>query len=77
LKYGLMPSLHLFVKDTEVNLKTLEQIIATSIVENPKVRIHILADRDTPYKHVNSVMEILKLLQHRIVSLVVKETDPS
>lgn len=68
---------HLFVKGAEVSLNALEQIIATSVVENPDVRIHILADRDTPYKHVNSVMEILKLLQHRIISLVVKETGSS
>lgn len=67
----------LFIKGARVNLEVLEQLIAKNIVENPKVRIHILADRDTPYKHVNSVLEILKLLQHRIVSLVVKETGPS
>jgi biopolymer transport protein ExbD len=55
----------------------LEDTIAAHIIENPSVRVHILADRDTPYVHVNQVMEILKLLQHRVVSLVVKETDLS
>jgi biopolymer transport protein ExbD len=53
----------------------LEDTIAAHIIENPSVRIHVLADRDTPYMHVNQVIEILKLLQHRVVSMVVKETD--
>jgi biopolymer transport protein ExbD len=66
---------YLFVKGERVERKALEQIIAGNIVENPGVRIHVLADRDTPYKHVDAVLEILKLLQHRTVSLVVKEID--
>ena len=63
-----------FVDGMLTDLNTLEGIIASEIVENPEVRIHILADKDTPYKNVNSVMEILKILQHRVVSLVVKES---
>jgi len=55
------------------NQNSLEQIIAAAVVENPSIRIHILADRDTPYRYVNSVVEILQLLQHRVVSFVVRE----
>jgi biopolymer transport protein ExbD len=52
---------------------SIEGIIAEAVAQDPSVRIHILADKNTPYKHVNGVLEILKLLQHRAVSLVVKE----
>lgn len=52
---------------------SLEQIIATAVVEHPDVRIHILADRNTPYRYVNDVVEVLQLLQHRVVSFVVRE----
>ena len=50
-----------------------EAIIAEAVAKDPKIRIHILADKNTPYKYVNDVIEVLKLLQHRVVSLVVKE----
>ncbi|MDA3850463.1 MAG: biopolymer transporter ExbD [Spirochaetaceae bacterium] len=51
----------------------LEQIIAAAVVDHPDVRIHIIADRNTPYRYVNQVVEVLQLLQHRVVSFVVRE----
>jgi biopolymer transport protein ExbD len=54
-------------------ISAIEGIIADAVAEDPSVRVHILADKNTPYKHVDGVLEILKLLQHRAVSLVVKE----
>jgi biopolymer transport protein ExbD len=53
-------------------LKNVEGLIAQEIAENPSIRIHVLADKNTAYKNVNDVVEILKLLQHRAVSFVVK-----
>lgn len=53
-------------------LSLVEGSIAQEIAKNPSIRIHILADKNTPYKNVNDVVEILKLLQHRAVSFVVK-----
>jgi biopolymer transport protein ExbD len=38
----------------------------------PDTRIHIIADRDTPFEMVNRVLSVLQLLQYRVVSLVVK-----
>lgn len=52
---------------------SLERAIVGAIAENPSVRIHIIADKDTPYKYVNSVVGVLQSLQHRVVSFVVKE----
>ena len=63
----------LYFKGEPRSLPEIEAIIADGVAENPSIRIHILADKNTPYKHVDGVLEILKLLQHRAVSLVVKE----
>jgi biopolymer transport protein ExbD len=38
----------------------------------PDTRIHIIADRDTPFEMVNRVLSVLQFLQYRVVSLVVK-----
>lgn len=51
----------------------LEKAIVQSIANNPNVRIHIIADKDTPYKYINGVTSILQSLQHRVVSFVAKE----
>lgn len=53
--------------------ESLEQNIATAVVANPGVRIHVIADRNTPYRYVDSVVQILQRLQHRVVSFVVQE----
>ncbi|MFW5786118.1 MAG: ExbD/TolR family protein [bacterium] len=64
----------LFHDGTQVDLRQVEVIIADAVAENPSVRVHVLADRATPYRHVNGVVEVLQLLQHRVVSFVVGET---
>ena len=57
----------------ELDSISLEKAIVSAIAENPSVRIHVIADKDTPYKYVNSVVSVLQSLQHRVVSFVVKE----
>ena len=42
---------------------SLERAIVGAIAENPGVRIHVIADKDTPYKYVNSVVGVLQPLQ--------------
>ncbi|MBN2616985.1 MAG: biopolymer transporter ExbD [Spirochaetales bacterium] len=61
-----------FYNGHQSSISSVEGLIAQSVAENPSVRIHIIADKNTPYKNVNEVVEILKLLQHRAVSFVVK-----
>ncbi|WP_407397366.1 ExbD/TolR family protein [Treponema sp.] len=56
-----------------LNEKSLEAAVINAIAENPGVRIHIIADKDTPYKYVNDAVTVLQTLQHRVVSFVVKE----
>lgn len=56
-----------------VTVQTLEQKIAEVITENPGTQIHVIADRNTPYKYVDSIVQVLQLVQYRTVSFVVRE----
>ncbi|HPX25450.1 MAG TPA: biopolymer transporter ExbD [Treponemataceae bacterium] len=56
-----------------ISLEYLEALIAASVTQDPMVRIHIIADRNTPYKYVDQAVKILQKLQHRVVSFVVRE----
>ncbi|MBP7553280.1 MAG: biopolymer transporter ExbD [Spirochaetes bacterium] len=62
----------IYYKGYVIEMATLEGKIVDAIAQDPETRIHIIADRNTKYKNVNNIIEILKLLQHRIVSFVVK-----
>lgn len=57
-----------------IDLAAMEAVIVDAVAVDPSVRIHVLADRNTPYRHVAEVFEVLQLLQHRVVSLVVSDT---
>ena len=62
-----------FVEGNQISPDALELLIVGKIAEEPGARIHIIADRNTPYKYINGVVEVLQLLQHRVVSFVIKE----
>lgn len=64
-----------FYNGHQSSIKNVEGELAQEIAEKPSVRVHVLADRNTPYKNVNEIVEILKLLQHRTVSFVVKGAE--
>ena len=63
----------IFVEGNQISSESLELMLAGKIAEEPTARIHIIADRNTPYKFINDVVAVLQLLQHRVVSFVVKE----
>jgi biopolymer transport protein ExbD len=63
----------IFVEGNQISPESLELLIAGKIAEEPTSRIHIIADKNTPYKFINDVVNVLQLLQHRVVSFVVKE----
>jgi biopolymer transport protein ExbD len=52
-------------------------VIETGVIDAyrnaPDTRVHIIADRDTPFGHIHQVLDILQLLQYRVVSFVVKD----
>ena len=64
---------NVFVEGAVMTPAELEQDIIKNLAGIPDMRIHILADRNTPYRHVDKVVKILQMLQHRAVSFVVKE----
>ena len=53
----------------------LEQAIISIYQTAQDTRVHIIADRYTPYENVNAVVEVLQLLQYRVVSFVVKNVN--
>ncbi|MDR2476356.1 MAG: biopolymer transporter ExbD [Treponema sp.] len=57
------------------DLLTLERTIAELYRSAPDTRVHIIADRNTPYEKINAVLEILQVLQYRVVSFVVKNAE--
>ena len=54
---------------------TLEQKIIELYVSAPDTRVHIIADRNTPYENIDNVLGILQLLQYRVVSFVVRANE--
>jgi len=62
----------LYLEGLPADLKTIEIALGNTYRSAPDTRVHIIADKNTPYIHVNSVLEILQLLQYRVLSLVVR-----
>jgi biopolymer transport protein ExbD len=55
------------------SLNAIEDTVADLYRNAPDTRLHIIADRDTPFTHIHEVLKILQLLQYRVVSFVVKD----
>jgi biopolymer transport protein ExbD len=53
----------------------LEEKISQLYVSAPDTRVHIIADRNTPYEKINSALEVMQILQYRVVSFVVKTNE--
>jgi biopolymer transport protein ExbD len=55
------------------NIKAIEDTVADLYINAPDTRVHIIADRNTSFDKVDTVLSVLQLLQYRVVSLVVKD----
>jgi biopolymer transport protein ExbD len=55
------------------SLQNIELTVTDLYRNAPDTRVHIIADRDTPFEKVHGVLEILQILQYRVVSFVVKD----
>ena len=62
----------LYLSGNPSTLPLIEREITDAYREFPETRVHVIADRDTPFENVQQVLGILQLLQHRLVSFVVK-----
>jgi biopolymer transport protein ExbD len=59
------------------DLRNIEDAVAEIYRSAPDTRIHIIADKNTPYTYVNQVISTLQILQYRVVSFVVKDGPES
>ena len=62
----------LYLNGDPSSLAQVERGIVEAYRSAPDTRVHIIADRNTPFENIHKVLEILQLLQHRVVSFVVK-----
>jgi biopolymer transport protein ExbD len=65
----------IYLDGYEADIPALEQTIADLYRGAPDTRVHIIADRNTPYEKINAVLEVLQILQYRVVSFVVKNVE--
>ena len=63
----------IYLNGDPANHAALERKIIDIYRSAPDTRVHIIADRNTPYEKINSVLEVLQILQYRVVSFVVKD----
>ena len=57
------------------DLMALRYKIADLHATAPNTRVHLIADRNLTYDKINSVLEILQIMQYRVVSFVVKTNE--
>jgi len=57
------------------DLLSVEHKISDLHRNAPDTRVHIIADRNTPYEKINNVREIMQILQYRVVSFVVRNEE--
>ena len=62
----------LYLNGIPSSLSQIEQGIVEAYTTAPDTRVHIIADRNTPFEKIQGVLDILQLLQYRVVSFVVK-----
>ncbi|MDR2618918.1 MAG: biopolymer transporter ExbD [Treponema sp.] len=64
----------LYLNGDFCGLDAIESGIIEAYRSAPDTRVHIIADRDTPFKNVHQVLDVLQILQYRVVSFVVKDS---
>jgi biopolymer transport protein ExbD len=62
----------IYLNGIDSNLLAFEQEIDRLYRAAPDTRVHIIADRNTPYEKINTALEIMQKLQYRVVSFVVR-----
>jgi biopolymer transport protein ExbD len=65
----------IYLDGEDSDLLALERVIDNLYRSAPDTRVHIIADRNTPYEKINAALEILQILQYRVVSFVVKNAE--
>ena len=63
----------IYLNGDPANLSIIENAVTEIYRNAPDTRLHIIADKNTPYENIDKVLELLQLLQYRVVSFVVKD----
>ncbi|MCL2472491.1 MAG: biopolymer transporter ExbD, partial [Treponema sp.] len=63
---------NLYLNGYPSDLALIETGVMEAYKKEPDTRVHVIADRDTPFENVNRVLAMLQLLEYRSVSFVVK-----
>jgi biopolymer transport protein ExbD len=63
---------NLYLNGDLSDIQTIEAGIIEAYTLAPDTRVHIIADRDCSFAHVHRVLEVLQILQYRVVTFVVK-----
>jgi biopolymer transport protein ExbD len=63
----------IYVDGAAGDLEEVQNAVDEIYRRSPDTRLHIIADRNTPYRYLNEVISVLQLLQYRVVSFVVKD----
>jgi biopolymer transport protein ExbD len=61
-----------YIDGNPASLNTIENDVADIYRTAPETRIHVIADKNTQFKNVNAVLQILQLLEYRVVSFVAR-----
>jgi biopolymer transport protein ExbD len=62
-----------YIDGTPSTIDEVENTVGDLYRNAPDTRIHVIADRKTPFARVNDVLAILQLLEYRVVSFVVRD----
>ena len=62
----------LYLNGDLCDIDLIEAGIIEAYTLAPDTRVHIIADRDTYFSHVHEVLDILQILNYRVVSFVVR-----
>jgi biopolymer transport protein ExbD len=66
---------NIYISGDRAELSVLEQVVSDLYISAPDTRVHIIADKNTPYEKINAVLEVFQILQYRTVSFVVKNAE--
>lgn len=75
LELWIDPEGKLYLDGEASDFRALEREIANLYINAPDTRVHIIADKNTHYININSVLEVLQSFQYRVVSFVVKTNE--
>ncbi|MDR0375744.1 MAG: biopolymer transporter ExbD [Treponema sp.] len=62
----------LYLNGDASDLRAIEDSVIATYQKAPETRIHLIADKNTRFERVDAVLQMLQILQYRVVSFVAK-----